>query len=276
MKENESLKRRIYEIVFEAETREGRIFDLVLLAAIILSVFLVIIETIPEVRELYHDQIVIIEWIFSVLFMIEYLLRIYSVNNRKKYIFSFFGIIDFLAILPAIILLFNVGAHSLLLLRALRLMRIFRILKLTRYMSQGKIIVRALKASKEKILVFVFFIFLSVIMFGSLIYLIEGGINPEFDSIPRSIYWSVVTITTVGYGDISPITPAGQFLASLIMISGYAVLAVPTGIITGEFISASKVNNNLFQYNTNTCPNCLLEGHELDAKFCRNCGGKLL
>ena len=275
MKENSNLKKRIYEVVFEAETKEGKIFDLLLLVAILLSVFLVIVETIPEVRASYHNQIVIIEWIFSVLFMIEYILRIYSINNRLKYILSFYGIIDFLSILPALVLLFYANAHSLLLLRALRLMRIFRILKLTRYMSQGQIIIRALKASKEKILVFIFFIFLLVILFGSLIYLIEGDINPKFDSIPRSIYWAIVTITTVGYGDISPVTPLGQFLASLIMISGYAILAVPTGIVTGELISASKNSNNSHLYNTNTCPHCLLEGHDLDAKFCRHCGGKL-
>lgn len=275
MKENSNLKKRIYEIVFEAETREGRIFDLVLLGSILISVFLVIIETVPWIRSGYGKLIIALEWGFSVLFLIEYILRIYSFEKRWKYILSFFGIIDFLSILPALILLFYANANSLLLLRALRLLRIFRILKLTRFMSQGQLIIRALKASKEKILVFIFFILLLVLLFGSLIYLIEGEINPEFDSIPRSIYWAIVTITTVGYGDISPMTSIGQFLASIIMLSGYAILAVPTGIVTGEIISASKENEKLHQYNTNTCPHCFLEGHDLDANFCRNCGGML-
>ena len=275
MKSKDQIKKRIYEVVFEAETREGRIFDLVLLVAILISVFLVIIETVPAIRNEYGREIILLEWFFSVIFLIEYILRIYSIQNKWRYIFSFYGIIDFLSIVPALVFLFYTGAHSLLLLRSLRLLRVFRILKLTRFMSQGQLIIRALNASKEKIFVFIMFITLLVIMFGSLIYLIEGDVNPGFDSIPRSIYWAIVTITTVGYGDISPVTPLGQFLASLIMVSGYAILAVPTGIVTGELIHASKENHNQSSYNTNTCPHCLLEGHDLDAKFCRKCGGQL-
>jgi voltage-gated potassium channel len=271
---NEKLKKKIYEIVFEAETPAGRIFDLTLLISIFLSVIVVMIETIPEVRASYHDELVAVEWVFSVLFCIEYGLRIYSVQKPMKYITSFYGVIDFLSILPAFVLLFFSGAQSLMILRALRLLRVFRILKLTRYIAQGQLIMKALRASREKLLVFVVFIMILVIIFGSLMYFIEGHINEGLDSIPRSIYWAIVTLTTVGYGDISPITPLGQFLASIIMISGYAIIAVPTGIVTGEIITASKLKDQP-RFNTNTCPNCLLEGHEMDAKYCRNCGGEL-
>ena len=276
MLKNEKLRKKIYEIVFEAETAQGKAFDIVLLISILLSVVIVLLESIPEVRSSYAKSLLFVEGVFSFLFLIEYILRLYSVQKPMKYALSFYGIVDFLSILPALVILFYTNAHSLMILRGLRLLRVFRILKLSRYLSQSQMIINALKASKEKISVFIVFVLIMVTIFGSLIYLIEGNVNEGFDSIPRSIYWSIVTLTTVGYGDISPITPLGQFLASIIMISGYAIIAVPTGIVTGELMNASKQQqSDAPEHNTNTCPHCLLEGHQLDAKFCRSCGGKL-
>ncbi len=271
---NEGLKKKIYNIIFEAETPAGRLFDLSLLVMILLSILVVMLETVSQIKLNYGNELVILEWIFLTVFLIEYLLRIYCLPKPMNYILSTYGIIDFIALIPAILLLVLGGSNSLLILRALRLLRIFRIFKLSKYLRQGELIMNALKASREKIFVFVIFVLILVSIFGSLIYVVEGDVNEAFDSIPRSIYWAIVTLTTVGYGDISPITPLGQVLASVIMISGYAILAVPTGIVTGEIISASSQKKST-THNTNRCPSCLLEGHEEDAIHCRRCGEKL-
>ncbi|MBK8634382.1 MAG: ion transporter [Saprospiraceae bacterium] len=263
------LRRRLHGIIFEAETVEGRLFDIILLLAILLSVIIVMLETVPSYQLQYGRLFTVLEWIFTFIFLIEYGLRIYCVKKPWNYIFSFFGLVDLMSILPIFLSLIFVGTQSLMIIRGIRLLRVFRIFKLVNFLSQGQIIMAALKASREKIFLFMIFILILVSIFGSLMYLIEGRTNAGFDSIPRSIYWAIVTLTTVGYGDISPQSPIGQFLASLIMIAGYSILAVPTGIVTGEIIKSS---NRAY---TESCPHCTKEGHAKGAKFCDQCGGIL-
>lgn len=261
-------KERLYKIIFEAETREGKIFDIVLMMVILLSILLVVLESVPQIDEDYHAVLKILEWIITLIFTAEYIVRIRIVKQPWKYVFSFYGIIDFLAVLPTYLSIIFVGSQSLVVIRAIRLLRVFRILKLNRYIYAGQNLGRALWASREKIFVFLFFVLNIVIIVGTLMYLIEG---PEhgFSSIPKSIYWAIVTMTTVGYGDISPMTPLGQFLASIVMIVGYAIIAVPTGIVTVGIIRKSN------RTNTQTCDNCMHGDHEDDAAFCKKCGQKL-
>ncbi|MFK7899197.1 MAG: ion transporter, partial [Cyclobacteriaceae bacterium] len=209
-----------------------------------------------------------LEWIFTAFFLAEYVLRLYCTHKPIKYATSFFGIVDLLSILPTLLSFFIVGGQSLMIIRGLRLLRVFRIFKLANFLSQGQLIMSALKASKAKIIVFMIFIVILVSIFGSLMYLIEGKSDSGFDSIPHSIYWAIVTLTTVGYGDISPVTPLGQLVASIIMIAGYAIIAVPTGIVTGEIIKKTVVS-------TQSCKNCSEEGHDKDAEYCKYCGHKL-
>lgn len=265
------MRRRLHEIIFEAETTEGRAFDIILLIAILMSVIVVMLETVDSYRLQYGTLFNTLEWFFTIIFAIEYGLRIYCVTRPSKYIFSFFGLVDLLSILPTLISLVLAGTQSLMIIRGLRLLRVFRIFKLAHFLSQGQIIITALKASREKIVVFMIFILILVSIFGSLMYLIEGQSNSGFDSIPRSVYWAIVTLTTVGYGDISPVTSIGQFIASLIMIAGYAILAVPTGIVTGEIIKGAGVKKKL----TESCPHCMAEGHDVDAIYCKYCGEQL-
>lgn len=261
-------KKRLYEIIFEADTKEGRIFDLVLIFIILLSIILVMLDSIAPVHQKYFKPLRTAEWIITILFTIEYLLRIYSVRKSASYILSFYGIVDLLAILPGLIVFIFPGAQSLLVIRAVRLLRVFRILKFSRYTSAGHILMKALYRSKEKILMFISVIITLVVIFGTIMYLIEGEEN-GFTSIPASIYWAVVTLTTVGYGDISPATGLGQFLASIVMIMGYAIIAVPTGIVTSEMIRLSP------QSNTQVCSNCMFDKHDNDALFCKRCGKML-
>lgn len=261
-------RKRLHSIIFEAETTEGKIFDIVLLLVILASVIVVMLETVDVYSQKYGRIFNILEWIFTIIFAIEYGFRIYCVHQPRKYIFSFFGIVDLLSILPTFISLILAGTQSLMIIRGLRLLRVFRIFKLAHFLSQGQVIIAALKASREKIMVFMIFILILVSIFGSLMYLIEGRSNSGFDSIPRSIYWAIVTLTTVGYGDISPVTSIGQFIASLIMIAGYSILAVPTGIVTGEIIRENNKKKKL----TETCPHCMAEGHDFDAIYCKMCG----
>lgn len=262
------LKKRLYEIVFEADTPAGKLFDVILLAVILLSVLLVMLESVSSIAIKYLDVLRTLEWIITIVFTIEYLLRILIVQKPLKYIFSFFGIIDFLSILPTYLSLIILGSQSLIVIRMLRLLRIFRILKLTRYTQAGRLLVRALWSSREKISVFLFFVLIIVVIMGTAMYLIEGETN-GFSSIPLSIYWAIVTLTTVGYGDISPVTPLGQLMASVIMILGYAIIAVPTGIITAEIIRPTPSKN------TQVCHKCLYDKHDDDAMFCKMCGEKL-
>ena len=260
----------IHEIIFEADTRMGKIFDVLLLILIVLSIFVVMLESIKEYNDKYHELFIYIEWGLTILFTMEYLLRIYSVYKPVKYITSFFGIVDLLAILPTYLSLIFVGTHYLLVIRALRLLRMFRIFKLGNHVSQGRILLKSMKNSIPKLTVFLYFVILMVIIFGSIMYLIEGSQpNSTFDNIPRSIYWAIVTLTTVGYGDISPATPLGQLIASMVMILGYAVIAVPTGIVSAEIIQGSGKKNN---FNTQSCRYCSKEGHDSDAEYCKYCG----
>lgn len=258
-----------YEVIFEADTRKGKVFDLLLLIIIVISVVLVMLESVVTIRESHRQLLRIAEWIITIIFTIEYIVRIIVVRKSWQYIFSFYGIIDFLSVIPTYLSLVLVGSQSLIVIRILRLLRVFRILKLTRYTHAGRVLARALWASREKISVFIFFVITLVVIIGTLMYLIEGE-NGGFKSIPLSIYWAIVTLTTVGYGDISPVTPTGQFLASVVMILGYAIIAVPTGIVTAEMVSPTKSKNN-----TQVCPNCLHDSHEDDAIHCKKCGSKL-
>ena len=269
MKNTTDLKDRLHEIIFEADTKAGKLFDLVLLWLIFLSVVVVMLETVPTIHERYFKWFYAAEWFFTIVFTIEYILRLYAVRVPLKYAASTFGLIDLISILPTYLSFFVVGAQSLLVVRILRLLRVFRVLRLGRFLRAGHIISRALKASRHKIMVFLFFVFQIVIIIGAVMYFVEGPTNPGFSSIPQSIYWAVVTLTTVGFGDITPQTPFGQFLAVLVMIVGYALIAVPTGIVSAEMVANQK------QSNTQVCRHCAKEGHDDDAEHCKYCGWQL-
>ena len=259
-------KHRLHEIIYEADTQAGKAFDLILLVFILLSVVLVALESVPSIDIAYHSLLDQAEWFITLLFTIEYVLRILSVSRPKKYIFSFFGIIDLLSILPKYLSLLFIGTHSLVAIKALRLLRVFRILKLTPYIKESNNLLRALKSSKTKISVFIFGVLVLCVIFGTVMYLVEGD-RSGFTSIPRSIYWCIVTLTTVGYGDIAPATPFGQLIASFIMILGYGIIAVPTGIVTAEMAKPVPVDTN-----TQACPNCLHPSHKERAIYCHQCG----
>jgi voltage-gated potassium channel len=270
-KEKLSGKRlRLYEIIFEADTDAGKKFDIILLSCIIASVIIIILESVQVIHERFGSELRIIEWFFTLVFTLEYLARLWTVPNKKKYIFSFFGIIDLLSILPTYLGILFAGAQSFMVIRSLRLLRIFRIFKLSRYIGEGQNLARAMKASLHKIIVFLLAVLTSVIIFGTLMFMIEGPDN-GFSSIPQSIYWAIVTMTTVGYGDIAPQTPLGQTLASLIMILGYGIIAVPTGIVSAEMVQIKSRE----KISTQVCPNCLKEGHDADATHCKYCGAAL-
>lgn len=261
------IKKRLYDIVFEADTRAGRIFDEVLLIIILFSVIVVMLESVSSIRERFHEQLKVIEWIVTGIFTAEYGLRIWLTNRPWRYIFSFYGLIDLLAILPTYFGFFIAGGENLLVIRALRLIRVFRILKLTRFTRAGRIIVAALWDSREKLGIFITFVLTMTIITGTLMYMIEGEKN-GFTSIPMSIYWSIVTLTTVGYGDIYPATDLGRFLAGMVMLLGYSIIAVPTGIVTASFLKSE-------QKNTQVCSNCMYDRHDDDALFCKKCGNNL-
>ncbi|MEL6593732.1 MAG: ion transporter [Bacteroidota bacterium] len=271
-----SLRERVHEIIFEADTPAGKAFDVGLLIAIVLSVVVVMLESVKEIREPYAVELQWIEWVLTGLFSIEYLLRIYSVQKPQKYIFSFYGIVDLLAILPSFLQPFVAGSRYLVTVRTLRLLRIFRVLKLANYIVQGQVIAAALKASRAKITVFLIAVMTLVIIVGTLMYVVEGGDDSPggFTSIPRSIYWAIVTVTTVGYGDIAPVSDLGQALSALLMIMGYGIIAVPTGIVTVEMTQAQR-DYQQKKLNTIACPVCSREGHDNDAVHCKYCGGKL-
>lgn len=261
---------RLHEIIFEADTPEGRAFDVTLIWLIICSVLLVIIDSVESINTSFGTELYAAEWFFTLIFSIEYILRLIAVKRPVKYVFSFFGLVDLLSILPTYLSLFFPGTQALQAIRIFRLLRIFRIFKLGNYLGEADMLSRALKSSRHKITVFLVFILATVVTMGSLMYVVEGPTN-GFSSIPVSIYWSIVTMTTVGYGDIAPKTPVGQILASMLMIAGYAIIAIPTGIVTSEIARAS--NRKLVS--TQTCPNCSLQDHDIDAKFCKACGHHL-
>ena len=262
------MKTRLYDIIFESDTRAGKGFDLILIISILLSVVVVLLDSVEYYNKRYGELLYILEWFFTILFTLEYFLRIYCIGKPAMYIRSFFGIIDLLSILPTYISLFVPSSRYLSVIRILRVFRIFRILKLILYIGEANLLMQAILASRRKIVVFLFSILLLVSIFGSVMYLIEGEAN-GFTSIPRSIYWAIVTITTVGYGDISPQTQLGQAIASLAMIIGYATIAVPSVIISAEYTSFTHKMNSL------VCPGCSSEDHEDDASFCKSCGTDL-
>lgn len=262
---------KLFTVIFESETRAGKIFDIALLVMIVISLLVVLIQGTPTLLEKYNDELYAIEWIITITFTIEYILRILAVKEPWRYVFSLYGLIDLLAILPTFLSLLFPQTRYLLVIRALRLMRVFRIFKLTHFVKEGMAIVIALKASSKRILVFLAFIMVLSVILGSVVYVVEGPINEQFNSIPQSIYWCIVTITTVGYGDISPVSPLGKFIASIIMILGYSIIAVPTGIVTVEMaksVHTDKLSNQ-------SCPSCSREGHDHDAVYCKYCGEKL-
>ena len=263
------LRNRIHIIIEGTDTRLGKLFDIVLLIAILASVGVVMLDSVLYMRLQYGTIFRYAEWFFTILFTIEYILRLFSAPNRFRYTFSFFGIVDLLSVLPSYLCLIFGGVQYLLVIRILRILRIFRVLKLNTYMQQAGFLASALKTSQQKITVFFLSLVLLVTIFGSVVYVVEGPEN-GFTSIPISIYWAVVTVTTTGYGDMSPKTPIGQAIASMVMITGYAIIAVPTGIFTAEL-----ARNMRPQLNPIACPNCGKFGHAVGADFCDRCGHAL-
>lgn len=261
------LKKKIYLIIFRSDTPNGKLFDLILLWMILFSILTVALESVASIRNQYLQYIHIAEWIFTIAFSTEYALRIYSSRKPAQYIFSFYGIIDLISFLPTYISLLLAGSQYLIVVRAFRLLRVFRILKLNRYMSEGNILKTALYSSKYKIIVFISSVLTVVTIVGTLMYIIEGDAS-GFTSIPVAIYWSIVTITTVGYGDISPQTPFGQFVASALMIVGYGIIAIPTGIVSVELARAT--NDTLEK-----CPACKSSIQPKNAQYCSNCGKEI-
>lgn len=267
----QNIKLKLHEIIFEADTRAGKLFDEILLVFIFLSVLVVAVDSVPDQTETFENILHISEWFFTIIFTIEYLLRIYITEKPWKYIFSFYGIIDFLSIIPTYVGIILPQGFAMASIRMIRLIRIFRILKLVQFLGASSLIAESLKRSRYKISVFFASVMILVTIMGAIMYMVEGA-DSGFTSIPHSIYWAIVTITTVGYGDIAPVTPVGQLLAAIIMLTGYAIIAVPTGIITSEFAMSKREK---IKSNTQVCQNCSCEDHENDAKFCKNCGNKL-
>lgn len=275
----QTLRQKLYIVIYGTNTPAGKLFDIALLFFIILSVAAVMFETVSDVDIRYHKELVILEWIFTILFTLEYILRIISTDKPWKYIFSFYGIIDLLAILPMYLSFFISGSNILASIRALRLLRLFRVMKLMQFVGEATRLKNALRESRNKIIVFLYSVLVMSMIVGTVMYIIEG---PEagFTSIPRSIYWTIVTLTTVGYGDIVPVTALGQFLSMVVMIIGYGVIAVPTGIVSAEFTLQQKKqrrgkNKKGKKSNGIICPLCNFEGHKKTADYCYNCGEKL-
>lgn len=268
-KPQDSLKAKIHSVIFETETFFGKFFDVSLIVAILLSVVVIMLESISEVRNTWSVELRYLEWAFTILFTLEYGLRIYCLDKPRAYVLSFYGVVDLMSILPTLMSAFIPGIQYLGSLRVMRVMRIFRILKLIQYVGEADLLKKAIRASAKKITVFFTSIIILVTIFGSIMYLVEGE-EHGFTSIPQSIYWAIVTLTTVGYGDIAPQTILGKTLASFVMVGGYAILAVPTGIVTVEM---SKAFRQL--HPTWSCHSCGKEGHDDDAVFCKCCGEKI-
>jgi voltage-gated potassium channel len=264
-----SWRERLYVIIFESNTRAGRLFDEVLIGVILASLLVLMLDSMQDEFSAYTQLFWAFEWGFTAIFAVEYLLRLYCSPKPLRYAFSFYGLVDLLAVLPAFIALIYDPAQYLMVIRILRVLRVFRILKLTHYSSQANLLLAAMRGSQQKITVFFLCILVLVTIFGSLMYAIEGPAN-GFTSIPKSIYWAIVTLTTVGFGDITPKTPLGQALASVVMISGYSIIAVPTGIFTVEMANAMRSKSKI-----TACPSCAKDNHEGEAAFCSRCGNPL-
>lgn len=263
----------LHEIIYGTHTPAGKLFDIVLLVVILYSVIIVMLESVPRFDEHFHGFLDISEWVVTILFTIEYFLRIICIKRPSKYIFSFFGVVDLLSTIPKYLSYLVVGSQYFAALRALRLLRVFRILKLVRFVGESNNLMRALSASRTKIAIFVFFVLIVSVLLGTIMYLVEGP-QHGFNSIPHSVYWTIVTLTTVGYGDISPETGLGQFIATFVMIIGYGIIAVPTGIVTVEF-SKQKQKSDAEKEGKRICESCHTEDHRDNANYCYHCGSPI-
>ncbi|MBD1363573.1 ion transporter [Mucilaginibacter sp. ZT4R22] len=262
----------LHEIIYESNTAAGKAFDVGLLIAIFTSILVVMIDSVASIHQEHGRLLQRVEWCYTALFTVEYVLRLISIRKPMRYVFSPLGIIDLVALIPSYLSIFFIGAQSLLVFRALRLLRVFRIFKLSRFLTEIDFLTIALKSSLRKISIFLLTVLTLTVILGSIMYLVEQKEN-GFSNIPESIYWAIVTITTVGYGDISPVTPMGKFVASVVMLIGYAIIAVPTGILTHDLAMAAKKEKKELP---EACPNCGREGHDGDAAFCKFCGAPLL
>jgi len=262
---------KLHEVIYESNTAAGKAFDIALLIAIFTSIAVVMLDSVQSIHEQHGRLLYILEWVFTTLFTIEYTLRLICIKKPMRYIFSPLGIIDLIALIPSYLSFFFIGAQSLLVFRALRLLRVFRIFKLGHFLTEIHFLTTALKGSIRKISIFLMTVLMLTVILGSIMYLVEQREN-GFSNIPESIYWAIVTITTVGYGDISPITPMGKFVASVVMLIGYAIIAVPTGILTHDLAMLARQKKEIPE----SCPNCSREGHDMDAQFCKYCGSSLM
>lgn len=267
---NKELKEKLYVIIFESDTPNGKLFDVFLIGFIIASVLVVILESVVTFSDRFKLVLQILEYVFTSFFTLEYLVRIYCSPNPKKYIFSFFGIVDLLATLPLYLGFLFTSARYLLVIRTFRLIRVFRVFKLFNYLEEGNLLLVSLRLSSRKIFVFFCFVLILVTSIGTIMYMIEGTQpDTQFNNIPTCIYWAIVTMTTVGYGDITPVTPVGRFISACVMLIGYTIIAVPTGIVSATMVKENKRRSLL------RCPHCFRTGHEEEAKFCKYCGSKL-
>ncbi|MFK8055908.1 MAG: ion transporter [Saprospiraceae bacterium] len=264
-------RHKLHELIFEADTPAGKWFDIILLIMIVFSVIIVMLESVPGYQEDHGTMLLVLEWGFTAVFTVEYILRLMAVKRPSAYALSFFGIVDLLALLPTYLSIFVFGTQAFIVVRALRLLRVFRVLKLGNYLDESQVITKSLVASQRKISVFLFAVMMIVLIIGAIMYLVEGATNEGFNSIPSSVYWAVVTLTTVGFGDITPQTALGQFISAVVMIIGYAVIAVPTGIVSAEMVNQVGKGKGKFR-GTQSCRFCGEESHHVDAKFCQNCG----
>lgn len=269
--EMSSWKERYWRIIFKSDTVAGRTYDVTLLCLILLSVLVVMLESVESLRQQYQNWLTMLEWIFTILFTIDYIARILVVRRKLNYVFSFYGMVDLISVLPTYVALFLPGMQYLMIIRELRLLRMFRILKMARHTEEANLLLRAMIASRAKIFVFLIGVLSLVCVLGTLMYLLEGGINPGFANIPQAIYWGIVTVTTVGYGDAAPITVVGKMLASVMMLAGFAIIAVPTGIITAEIRREMTADRR----DSRTCDECGFTGHNVGAHYCQHCGHKL-
>jgi voltage-gated potassium channel len=264
-----TLKEKLFVIIFEADTRAGQLFDKTLIYLILLSLVVVVIDSVDSISSKFHSGLTALEWLFTIIFSLEYIARVYCAQNRMQYVKSFYGIIDLIAVLPTYLAMLFPELHALIDVRVLRLIRIFRVFKLTEYVTEYVHLGAALAASRRKIFVFLSGVLMIVMVLGTLMYVIEGPAN-GFTSIPTSIYWAISTMTTVGFGDITPKTDLGRFITSIMMLMGWGTLAVPTGIVTAELASSRTE-----QITTRTCKECMSEGHAATDQYCRHCGAKL-
>lgn len=271
MSNNSDLKKRVNDVIFGYESNAGQWFDIVLILLILTSVTAVLLDSVETIHIRYGDALYRLELLFTLLFTLEYGLRLYSTEDKRRYIFSFYGIIDLVSILPTYVAFFYPSAVYLIVIRIMRVLRVFRILKLLRYMGEANMLYTALLQARRKIFVFLFSVLTLIVIFGALMFIIEGGEN-GFENIPLSIYWAIVTITTVGYGDIAPQTPLGQFIAAIAMICGYAIIAVPTGIIGAELMQQVQERGRAARSQGSECTNCKATGHDIDARHCKYCG----